>query len=85
MSADAPQGRGPDSLWRRLARDRRALAGGVIVALAVATALFAPLLAPHPYAQTSLINVWAPPDADNWLGTDTVSYTHLTLPTNREV
>ena len=60
----------PDALWRRAARDRRVVIGGAIVLAAALAALFAPLLAPHPYAQTSLINVWAPPDADNWLGTD---------------
>ena len=60
----------PDAFWRRFARDRNAVIGGLIVAIAVAVAVLAPLLAPHPFARTSLINVWGAPDAGNWLGTD---------------
>jgi len=55
---------------RRLLRQRGAVIGGVIVCGVVLTALFAPLLAPHPYDATDLLNSWASPDAVNPLGTD---------------
>ena len=32
--------------------------------------MLSPWLAPHPYDATDLVNVWAPPDSVNWLGTD---------------
>jgi ABC-type dipeptide/oligopeptide/nickel transport system permease subunit len=56
--------------WRLLLRQRSAVIGGVIVIVVLFTAVFAPWLAPHPYDATDLVNVWAPPDAINWLGTD---------------
>ncbi len=56
--------------WRLLLRQRSAVIGGVIVLIVLFMAIFAPWLAPHPYDATDLVNVWAPPDAINWLGTD---------------
>lgn len=56
--------------WRRLADNRLALAGLIVVILLMAMALAAPLLAPYnPYAQ-NLANRLAPPSARHWLGTD---------------
>jgi ABC-type dipeptide/oligopeptide/nickel transport system permease subunit len=64
----APSARG--RFWLRLARQRGAVIGGVIVLAVVFVALFAPWLAPHPYDATDLLNSWGPPDATNLLGTD---------------
>jgi ABC-type dipeptide/oligopeptide/nickel transport system permease subunit len=58
------------SFGQRFIAQRNAVIGGTIVALVVLVALFAPLLAPHSYSETSLLNTWAPPDAVNLLGTD---------------
>ena len=61
---------GRKRFWSRLARQRGAVIGGVIVVAVLFVALFAPWLAPHPYDATDLLNAWAPPDAVNLLGTD---------------
>jgi ABC-type dipeptide/oligopeptide/nickel transport system permease subunit len=50
--------------------NRNVIIGGALVTLALTVAVLAPWLAPHPYAQTDLLNTWALPDGDNWLGTD---------------
>ncbi len=55
---------------RRFLRQRGAVIGAAVVAVVVIAALAAPWLAPLPYDETDLLNVWAPPDAVNWLGTD---------------
>lgn len=56
--------------WRRLASNRLALAGLIVVILLMVMALAAPLLAPYnPYAQ-NLADRLAPPSARHWLGTD---------------
>lgn len=49
---------------------RNAVIGGLIVAIVVVVAVLAPLLAPHSFADTDLLNTWSPPSAENWLGTD---------------
>lgn len=65
-SADTPSGR----FLRRFLRQRNAVIGGAIVLVVLAVAILAPWLAPHPFDATDLVNVWAPPDAVNWIGTD---------------
>lgn len=58
------------SLVRRLAGNRRAMVGGVIVTAFVLAALFAPVLVPHdPFRQNTLIRL-QPPSAEHLLGTD---------------
>jgi ABC-type dipeptide/oligopeptide/nickel transport system permease subunit len=54
----------------RLLRQRGAVIGGAVVLVVAGVALFAPLIAPLPYDATDLLNVFAPPDAINLLGTD---------------
>jgi ABC-type dipeptide/oligopeptide/nickel transport system permease subunit len=56
--------------WRRLLAQRNAVVGGAIVAVVILTAIFAPLLAPHSFSDTDLLNTWNLPDADTLLGTD---------------
>lgn len=75
MSVDvvglAPQSRRPRGLvLARLLRQRGAVIGGAVVLIVAGVALFAPLIAPLPYDTTDLLNVFAPPDATNLLGTD---------------
>ena len=57
-------------LGRRFLRNRNAVIGGTLVTIAVLTAIFATVLAPHPYTQTSMLLVWGEPDAEHWLGSD---------------
>jgi ABC-type dipeptide/oligopeptide/nickel transport system permease subunit len=74
MSVEAaalPQTRATRSVFlRRLLRQRGAMIGGTVVLLVACVALLAPLLAPHPYDATDLLNTFAPPDATNLFGTD---------------
>ncbi|WP_406144577.1 ABC transporter permease [Streptomyces sp. NBC_01012] len=55
---------------RALRRNRLALTGGIIAALFVLAALFAPLVAPYDPSQPDFGNVLAEPSASHWLGTD---------------
>ena len=61
------------SSWQQLRRNRLALAGLVLLASALAAALLAPWLAPYApgtAGQTGSAEVYAPPGAGHWLGTD---------------
>lgn len=55
--------------WRRLLRNRMAVAGGVIVAVIVAAALMAPLISPYGYDETSK-QQYKPPSLKHPMGTD---------------
>lgn len=55
---------------RALRRNRLALTGGIIAAVFVLTALFAPLIAPYDPAQPDFSNVLDAPSWSHWLGTD---------------
>jgi len=57
---------------RRFLHNRNAVIGGVLVAVAVLTALFATALAPHSYTETNMLLVWGEPDANYWLGLDSL-------------
>ena len=57
-------------VWRRLKRNRAAIAGGVIVLLFVATALLAPWLSPYPPNDGDLNKRLKAPDREHLLGTD---------------
>ncbi len=58
------------SVFRRFARNRRGLVGGVVVATMVTAGALAPMLAPQSYSAQSLLNRLKPPSATHWLGTD---------------
>ncbi|MFN8496078.1 MAG: ABC transporter permease [Caldilineaceae bacterium] len=61
------------SFWQSFLRNRMGIIGFAMLAFAVAVALFAPLLAPYdPNAtiRVTVDNIYAPPDATHWLGTD---------------
>ena len=56
--------------WRRLRRDRAALAGGVVIIALILCAVFAPWIAPYDYTAQNMANRYAPPGGANLLGTD---------------
>ena len=58
--------------WRRLRRNRLAVAGGVFLVVLTLLAALAPLLAPRPYDAVSLPEALTPPSAQHWLGTDSL-------------
>ncbi len=64
----------PSSLYRdafrRLLRNRLALAGGIVVILLCLLAIFANFLAPHPYTKTNFARLNEGPSHDYPLGTD---------------
>src|SRR5262249_60857566 len=57
------------SAWRRFARNRRGLVGGIVVAVMVAAGALAPILAPQSYSAQSLLNRLKPPGNAHWLRT----------------
>ena len=62
-----PEGR---HLLSRFLRHRNGAVGSLIVLVVVLGALIGPLVVPHDYEATDLLNTWSPPTAENWLGTD---------------
>jgi len=70
MAEDVQKTTQAAEVWRRLKRNRAAIAGGVIVLLFVAVALLAPAIAPHPPNTGDLNQRLAPPSMEHWLGTD---------------
>lgn len=56
--------------WRRLARNRLAVAGGAILAVLALACLVGPWFSPYGYADQNLDRTFAPPSANHWLGTD---------------
>ncbi len=65
---------------RRIAQDRAALIGILLIALLLFAAVFAPVLSPHPedVYEFHTENRLKPPDAANWLGTDRMGSDVLT-------
>ena len=58
------------SAWRRLARNRLALAGLAVIVALTLVALLADPLAPYPYAQQDTSIARQGPTVAHWLGTD---------------
>jgi peptide/nickel transport system permease protein len=58
-------------VWVRLLREKPlGLLGAGIVFILLGTAIFADLITPYGYAQTSLLHRFRAPSAEHWLGTD---------------
>ncbi|MGH7320508.1 MAG: ABC transporter permease [Candidatus Rokuibacteriota bacterium] len=78
VGAEAPAGEQvrSSSLWRdafrRLLRNRLAVAGGIVVILLCLLAIFADLLAPYAYTKTNFSRLNESPSRDYPLGTDHV-------------
>jgi len=70
------QSKAPTSLlmdaWRRLTRDKLAIAGMAIIALFIIAAVFAPLLAPYDPIEQTLLQRRQPPSRQHWMGLDEV-------------
>ena len=58
------------SLLRQLIRDRTALVGLLILVVMFGLALAAPLVAPYDPNDADVVNRYASPSAEHWLGTD---------------
>lgn len=56
--------------WRRLVRNRSAVAGGILVLVLAIVAVAAPLVAPYDPLAPSLDDRLSPPSGAHWLGTD---------------
>ena len=56
--------------WRELRRRKLALIAVVILAVLYTIGILAPVVATHDYSETNLLKTQAPPDGENWLGTD---------------
>ena len=56
--------------WRRLARNRAALAGLVILGVIALLAILAPVLSPYEFDAVDFDAISVPPDAHHWFGTD---------------
>jgi peptide/nickel transport system permease protein len=64
-------------VWRRLKRNRAAIAGGIVVTLFVLIALLAPVLAPYPPNEGDLTKRLNPPGREHLLGTDSLGRDQL--------
>ncbi|MBX3606994.1 MAG: ABC transporter permease [Piscinibacter sp.] len=60
------------TFWRRAARHRSFVAGGVLVALLVGFALLSFVWTPYPAAEIDVAAKLQPPSAAHWLGTDSL-------------
>src|SRR5690606_26654864 len=73
MEAQRTAGLGVDTrgqIWRRILRNRKAVAGAILLAIIALAAVFADYITVHdPYTQ-NLRNRLQPPSSDHWLGTD---------------
>jgi peptide/nickel transport system permease protein len=57
-------------MWRRLKRSKMAMCGLAIIGLLFATAIFADIIAPYPYAQQNLKETFQDPSFKHLFGTD---------------
>jgi oligopeptide transport system permease protein len=64
--------------WHRLARNRLAVAGGLVLAVLAVACVVGPWLSPYGYEETNLDNTFAPPGGVHWLGTDQLGRDLLT-------
>ncbi len=64
--------------WHRLARNRLAVAGGLVLVVLAVACVVGPWLSPYGYEETNLDNTFAAPGAQHWLGTDQLGRDLLT-------
>jgi len=58
--------------WRRLLRDKLAIAGMILIVLFVIAAIFAPVIAPYSPIEQNLLQRRQPPSSQYWMGLDEV-------------
>ena len=56
--------------WKRLAKNKLAVAGLIVLIITALLAVFAPIAAPYGYEEQDLFNTLAGPSRGHWLGTD---------------
>lgn len=56
--------------WKRLAKNKLAVAGLAVLIITALLAIFAPVVAPYGYEEQDLFNTLAGPSREHWLGTD---------------
>ena len=57
-------------MWRRLQKNKIAVVCLVVIVIMFIVAIFAPYIAPYGYDEQNYSNTYAPPSAENLLGTD---------------
>ncbi len=57
-------------VWKRLIRNKAAIAGMIVILILILTAIFADFIAPYHYSTQDLQNVRQAPSSENWFGTD---------------
>lgn len=60
------------TFYKKLAKNKAAMAGAFIIIFVILMGIFAPLLATHDPNTTNVMNKLKPPSAENYLGTDDV-------------
>jgi len=65
-------------VWRRLKKNRMAMAGLCMIVLIIALAIFGPILSPYTYSDQDLNATNQPPSAAHWFGTDNLGRDLLT-------
>ena len=56
--------------WKRLAKNKLAVAGLIVLIITALLAVFAPIAAPYGYEEQDLFNTLAGPSREHWLGPD---------------
>lgn len=65
-------------VWRRLKKNRMAVAGLYMIILIIALAIFGPMISPYSYSDQDLNATNQPPSAAHWFGTDNLGRDLLT-------
>jgi len=56
--------------WTRIRKSRRALSGFLLLFLLSFVAIFSPYIAPYSPVDVDILNMFAPPSTEHFLGTD---------------
>lgn len=65
-------------VWRRLKKNRMAMAGLCMIVLIITLAIFGPIISPYTYSDQDLNATNRPPSAAHWFGTDNLGRDLLT-------
>ncbi|MBP1971693.1 dipeptide transport system permease protein [Virgibacillus natechei] len=59
-----------EDAWKRLMKNKLAMAGLIFLVLLLFMAIFGPVISPHEVNQQNLPNQYQPPSMEHWFGTD---------------